>query len=124
MRKLRILLLVDEDLVPPANHAEDYTTEPWKTENDVLLTLRGLGHDVRVLGVDRNLEAIQELHRQWKPHVAFALLEDVYTVIPYDHNMISYLELLGMAYTGCNPLGLLISRDKGLTKKLLSYHRP
>jgi len=51
------------------------------------------------------------------------MLEDVYGVIPYDHNMVAYLELLGLAYTGCNPLGIVLSRDKGLTKKLMTYHK-
>lgn len=35
----------------------------------------------------------------------------------------SYLELLGIAYTGNNPRGLIIARDKALTKKILTYHR-
>ena len=28
-----------------------------------------------------------------------------------------------MPYTGCNPRGLMLARDKGLSKKLLAYHR-
>jgi D-alanine-D-alanine ligase len=30
---------------------------------------------------------------------------------------------LKLAYTGCNPRGLLMARDKSLSKKLLAYHR-
>jgi D-alanine-D-alanine ligase len=37
--------------------------------------------------------------------------------------VVSYLELLRLAYTGCNPRGLILARDKGLSKKLLAYHR-
>jgi D-alanine-D-alanine ligase len=124
MRKLRVLMLTDESLVPPDDcEGKDYTREPWKTEYDVLVTLRELGHEVRPLGVLRNLEAIEQTCRQWRPHIAFNLLEDVYGIVPYDHNMVAFLELLGLAYTGCNPLGLALSRDKGLTKQLLTYHR-
>jgi len=36
---------------------------------------------------------------------------------------VSHLELLKLAYTGCNPRGLLLARDKSLSKKLLAYHR-
>jgi D-alanine-D-alanine ligase len=36
---------------------------------------------------------------------------------------VSYLELLGLPYTGCNPRGLILARDKALSKKLLAYHR-
>jgi len=31
--------------------------------------------------------------------------------------------LLKLSYSGCNPRGLLLARDKSLSKKLLAYHR-
>jgi D-alanine-D-alanine ligase len=40
----------------------------------------------------------------------------------YDQNVVSYLELLRVPYTGCNPRGLMIARDKALAKKILHYH--
>ena len=36
--------------------------------------------------------------------------------------MASFLELKGIPYTGCNPRGLTLARDKGLAKKILHYH--
>jgi D-alanine-D-alanine ligase len=33
------------------------------------------------------------------------------------------LELKRIPYTGCNPRGLTLARDKALSKKILSYHR-
>ena len=123
MRKLRVLLVVDDELVPPVKHEGDYTGEDWKAEYDVQTTLRDLGHTVQAVGVVRNVEVIQKAYQAWKPHIAFNMLEDVYGVIPYDQNMVAFFELLGLAYTGCNPLGLQLCRDKALTKKLLTYHR-
>jgi len=38
-------------------------------------------------------------------------------------NVVSLLELLRVPYTGCNPRGMIISREKALSKKLLIYHR-
>ena len=35
----------------------------------------------------------------------------------------AYLELPKIPYTGCNPRGLTLARDKALARKLLSYHR-
>ena len=35
----------------------------------------------------------------------------------------SHLELLRLPYTGCNPRGLTLARDKSLAKKLFAYHR-
>lgn len=124
MKKLRVVLLTDKDLVPPEKYeGKDYTEEPWRTEYDVKATLLTLGHEVRVLGIERDLSSIEQVYREWQPHIVFNMLEDVYGVIPYDHNVVGFLELLGVAYTGCNPLGLVLSRDKALAKKLLGYHR-
>ena len=58
MKKLRVLLLVDSDLMPPDTVEGDYTEKPWKTEYDVLVTLRALGHEVRTLGMTRDLSYI------------------------------------------------------------------
>ena len=55
--RLRVLALVHRHLIPPETIAEgaDITAEPWRTEYDVISTLRGLGHEVLPLGV-RNLD--------------------------------------------------------------------
>ena len=53
----------------------------------------------------------------------FNLLEDFDEVPIYDQNVVSYLEILRTPYTGCNPRGLMLARDKSLSKKLFSYHR-
>lgn len=36
--------------------------------------------------------------------------------------MVSYVELVGQPYTGCNPRGLTLARDKALTKIILGHH--
>jgi D-alanine-D-alanine ligase len=40
-----------------------------------------------------------------------------------DQNVVSYLELVQVPYTGCNPRGLMLARDKALSKQILHYHR-
>jgi D-alanine-D-alanine ligase len=123
-RKLRVLALLYEKLVPPegAKEAEARTAE-WKTEYDVVTTLRGLGHEVLPLGVGSDLGPIRKAVEEWKPHVAFNLLEAFDDVATWDQNVVAYLELLKVRYTGCNARGLLLARDKAITKKLLHYHR-
>jgi len=124
MKRLRILTLMHEDLVPPENLAGvDLTTADWKTEYDVVTALRALGHEVRSLGVRNDLGAIRRAMEHWNPHIVFNLLEEFNDVALFDQNVVSYLELAGVPYTGCNPRGLMLARDKGLSKKVLSYHR-
>jgi D-alanine-D-alanine ligase len=89
----------------------------------VVSTLRKLGHDVKPLGVKSDLGVIRAAVEEWRPHIAFNLLEEFDGVAVYDQNVVSYLELLRVPYTGCNPRGLMLARDKVLSKKLFSFHR-
>jgi D-alanine-D-alanine ligase len=127
MRKLRVLVLMHKDLVPPDTIEgmpdEEVLRAEWKTEYDVVVSLRHLGHEVRPLGVIGDLGAIREAIETWKPHIAFNLLEEFDGVAVYDQHVVGYLELMRQPYTGCNPRGLMLARDKALSKKLLSYHR-
>ena len=124
MKRLRILVLMHEDLVPPDPlNGQDVVGAEWKTEYDVVSTLRKLGHDVKPLGVKSDLGVLRSAVEDWKPHIAFNLLEEFDGVAVYDQNVVSYLELLHVPYTGCNPRGLMLARDKALSKKLFSFHR-
>ncbi len=125
MRKLRIVALVRHGLVP-AETLEGFTDDnlpEWKMEFDVVTTLRDLGHEVRVLGMFDDLGPIRETILEWKPHVAFMMLEEFLGVSVYDQAVVGYLELMQQPYTGCNPRGLLLTHDKALSKKILQYHR-
>src|SRR5579871_1076374 len=125
MRKLRVLVLMHHYQVPPDDIAgHDLATAPWKTEYDVLKTVRDdLAHDVHVLGVRDDLGQIRHANEAFKPHIAFNMLEAFHEVGTFDQNVVSYLELIKLPYTGCNPRGMPIARDKALSKKLLHYHR-
>ncbi|HEX7086809.1 MAG TPA: hypothetical protein VF198_10630 [Vicinamibacterales bacterium] len=124
MKPQRILTLVHKHLVPPDDTTGiDTVHAPWKMEFDVIETLRELGHEVCPLGIQDDLGVIRTAIYEWKPTIVFNLLESFDDVTTYDMNVVSYLELLKVPYTGCNPRGLLLARDKALSKKLLAYHR-
>ena len=125
MKKLRTLVVVHASLVPPESiegHT-DKEIDAWRTEYNVITTLRGRGHDVRCLGVLDSLTEMRQAIAEWKPSVVFNLLEEFNGIVTYDQHVVAYLELLRQPYTGCNPRGLLLSRDKPLSKQLLAYHR-
>ncbi|WP_455245669.1 D-alanine--D-alanine ligase family protein [Petrachloros mirabilis] len=123
-KKRRVMVLVHADLVPPESaEGVNLPEVEWKTEYDVVTGLRQLGHEVIAVGVLDDLGVIRRVVEDWKPHIAFNLLEEFSGVATYDQNVVSYLELLGVPYTGCNPRGLMLARDKALAKKILHYHR-
>jgi D-alanine-D-alanine ligase len=125
MRKLRVLVVLHPDQEPPESIKGFSEQEQlaWKTGYDVLSTLRAAGHEVKILGVRDELRPIREEIESWKADIVFNLLEEFHGVATYDQNVASYLELLRIPYTGCNPRGLMLARGKDLSKKLLSYHR-
>lgn len=125
MRKVRILVLAHPDLVPPDVISTLSPRESFdiKTEYDVISTLRKIGHDVHVLGVQWELRPVREAVDVLKPDIVFNLMEEFHGETVYDHNVVSFLELMKVPYTGCNPRGLMLSRGKALSKKLLHYHR-
>jgi D-alanine-D-alanine ligase len=125
MKPLRVLVLVHPDLVPP-DSIKGYTEQQineWKTEYDVVRTLRRAGHDVRPLGVHDELKPIRDELENFKPNVVLTLLEQFRGEAIYDQNVASFLELMHVPYTGCNPRGLMLARGKDLSKTLVHYHR-
>jgi len=124
-RKLRVLVLMHEDLVPPQDVSGLSQAEmaPFKTEYDVLWAVGELGHQARALGVHDDLSRLRDAIHDFRPHVTFNVLEEFHGVTMYGQAVISYLELMRTAYTGCNPRGLMLAHDKLLTKKILAYHR-
>ena len=125
MRRLRVGVLVHPDLVPPESldGIDDREVQKWKTEYDVVSALENLGHETRIVGVADDLAAIREHVQSFRPHVLFNLLMEFRDVGAFQVHLASYLELLGVPYTGCNPRGILLSRDKAVCKKILGYHR-
>ena len=126
MKKLRVIVLLHPDLMPPL----DYEPEPeviseadWITEYDVITTLKKLGHEVLPLGLSEDLSLLRKAIEEFKPNLVFNLLEEFAGNPDYDQHVVSYLELKGIPYTGCNPRGLTLARDKALSKKILKYHR-
>lgn len=125
MTKLRVLVLVRSGHVPPLSldGVSEKELDAWKAEFDVCDTLRSIGHEVLPLGVYDDLSPIRAALADFQPHITFMMLEEFHGVVTYDFAVISYLELMQQPYTGCNPRGLLLSKDKALSKKILTYHR-
>src|SRR5258705_12564169 len=82
-----------------------------------------MGQEVRARGVHDDHAAISPAAGFFEPHIVFNLMEAFAGITTFDQNVVSYLELLRLRYTGCNPRGLILARDKALSKKLLAYHR-
>jgi D-alanine-D-alanine ligase len=125
MKKLRVMMLTHSNLIPPEGITErsDPKLKDCETEFDVKNALLNLGHEVKIIGVDDSIKPIQETIQQWKPHIAYNMMEAFADIGSLDYYIASYLDMVKIPYTGCNPRGMLLSRDKSLSKKILTYHR-
>lgn len=123
-RQQRVAVLMHPSMVPP-DSLDGYSERELyqlKTEYDVVTTLRKMGREVIAVPVANELTPIRDAINDWKPDIVFNLLEEFLGRQELDHQVVSYLELMQVPYTGCHPRGLMLARDKALSKKLVAYH--
>src|SRR5690606_2284752 len=94
----------------------------WITEYDVKNALEKLGHEVEVLGIYDNIMPLLEYLNLNTPKIVFNMLEEFAGNSQMDYHIASILELLKIPFTGCSSKGLLLAKDKALSKKILRYH--
>jgi D-alanine-D-alanine ligase len=124
-KKLKVLVLfdgigpttIDQDL------SKEMKTEDWKTEANVLAALGALGYTAEHLAIFDNLDLLRQKLENFAPDVLFNLAEEFKNNPGFDQNIVSLLEMQGVPFTGCGATGLTICKHKGISKKILSYHR-
>jgi len=127
-KKYKIVVMIHKGLLPPDNFnglEEEKVSkikEDMKVEIDVISTLKKTGHQLYPVEMYGELEPLRTVLDEEKPDIAFNLLEEFAEYPLFDQQVINYLELKKTPYTGCNPRGLTIAKDKALSKKILAYH--
>src|ERR1700681_3956390 len=95
----------------------------WKTEADVMAALGTLGHTAEHLAIFDDLDLVRQKLETFAPDVLFNLVEQFKNNPGFDQNLVSLLEMQGVPFTGCGATGLTLCKHKGISKKILSYHR-
>lgn len=124
-KKLKVLALFDA-IAPTTldqDLSEEFLTEDWKTETNVLGALRELGHTTEYLAIFDNLDLLRQKMEGFQPDVIFNLADQFKNNRAFDQNIVSFLEMYGVPFTGCGSTGLTLCKHKGISKKILSYHR-
>ena len=124
-KKLKILALFDA--IAPTTIDQDLSaelkTEDWKTEANVLKALGDLGHTAEHLAIFDDLDLLRQKLLSFGPDLIFNLADQFKNNRAFDQNIVSFLEMQGLPFTGCGPTGLTLCKHKGISKKVLSYHR-
>ena len=124
-RKLKILALFDTmaSTTLDQDFSAELKTVDWKTEANVLKALGELGHPTEHLAIFDDLDLLRQKLKGFEPDVIFNLADQFKNNRAFDQNIVSFLEMHGLAFTGCGSTGLTLCKHKGISKKILSYHR-
>lgn len=124
-KKLKILALFDA--VRPTTLDQDLTPElktaDWKTEAGVLAALKELGYPTEHLAIFDDLDLLRQKLQTFSPDVIFNLADQFRNNRAFDQHIVSFLAMNGIPFTGCGSSGLTLCKHKGISKKILSYHR-
>ena len=124
-KKLKVLALFDA--VTPTTLDQDLSselkTQDWSVERHVLAALAELGHASDYLAIFDDLDLLRRKLESFEPDVIFNLADQFKNNRAFDQNIVSFLELYGVPFTGCGSTGLTLCKHKAISKKILGYHR-
>src|SRR5207245_10162397 len=70
-----------------------------------------------------DLDLVRQKLDNFAPDVIFNLADQFKNNRGFDQNIVSFLEMQGVPFTGCSATGLVLCKHKGISKKILHYHR-
>lgn len=125
-KNLKVLLLFYSPYQKPRgyDYKEEFADpENMYTENDVLLALKANGYEVSLLGLCDTIDPLLEEIKENRPDVIFNLVEVFHNKTHLEKNVAALLEMLGIPYTGATSDNMFICGNKGLSKKILAFHK-
>jgi D-alanine-D-alanine ligase len=117
--------MMNEYTVPPKDIVDSEINRDqsdWIMQYDVIKHLKLLNFEVELSPLSDDLNALKQRIDAFEPHIVFNLIYEFGGEAILDQNVVSYLELLKIPYTGCNPRSLTLARNKATTKKILHFH--
>src|ERR1700691_3871299 len=133
--KLKIALLYDlwnEDPVAAAAKEEaDATRKPHKKvkkakkektdREEIFEALQKLGHEPSYFELDGRPTSLHSLAK-CDADLIFNLTESFDGDDTKEMNVVAYVDLLGLRYTGAGPHAIFMSQDKAIAKKIFAFH--
>lgn len=106
---------------------EDYRREMSEgkveeAEYDVARALIQNEHDVRFVGIVDDVRPLINQLTEFVPSLVFNCAEGFRGSSQYESAVAAVLEMHGWRHTGCTPTGLLVARNKSMSKKILKHH--
>jgi D-alanine-D-alanine ligase len=93
-----------------------------EAEYDVARALIAGDHDVHMIGIGEDIAPVLQKLTAFQPKLVFNGCEGFRGHARHEYAVAAMLDMYGYRYTGSSPTGLLVARNKSLTKKILAYH--
>lgn len=123
-KKKRALVLFDLTHDPPKGQDySEFNQSTWEVEGDVSRALKKLGYEAEYFGVYQNVQELVDELVANPPALVFNLCESAHSDREYEPNIAALLELMRIPFTGAGSAALRLCKDKGMTKKILAYHK-
>ena len=120
---LTVTCLVDEATVASDDPGFRHMPDKPNAEYCVVDALRALGHEVHIVAATDDVEALVRELLDRRPDVVFNLTELFRWDRRLDANVAGLLEMIDVPFTGTGPVGLMLARNKALSKHILRSRR-
>ena len=122
MRKLKVSILYDKAEDREKMEAEAKGKKFPVAYEQVKQALKERGHEVDTIAVSGDLEGLVSRIGRLDTDILFNLCETFGGISQQEQNVAALLELLKKPFTGSGSMGLALSQDKELSKKILAFH--
>lgn len=93
-----------------------------EAEYDVARALMQNDHEVLMVGIVDDVRPLVDGLRAFEPALVFNCCEGFRGSAQYEYAVAAVLEMHGWRHTGSTPTGLLVARNKSMSKKILKHH--
>lgn len=93
-----------------------------EAEYDVAEALEQNGHEVRLVGIRDDVRPMIDRLTAFDPELVFNCCEGFRGSAQYEYAVAAVLEMHGWRHTGSTPTGLIVARNKSMSKKILVHH--
>jgi D-alanine-D-alanine ligase len=93
-----------------------------EAEYDVARALMQNDHEVFLVGIVDDVRPLVDSLAAFQPALVFNCCEGFRGSTQYEYAVAAVLEMHGWRHTGSTPTGLLVARNKSMSKKILKHH--
>ncbi|MGH7538157.1 MAG: D-alanine--D-alanine ligase family protein [Gemmatimonadales bacterium] len=93
-----------------------------EAEYDVARALMQNDHEVALVGIGDDVRPVIDRVAAFAPELVFNCCEGFRGSAQYEYAVAAVLEMHGWRHTGSTPTGLLVARNKSMSKKILKHH--